>query len=697
MTKHPLLTTLIFLFTLSLISHPIDAQEISPRPDVTETDGRMGTCFSYYDEGTRAPQATAAGSRWDRFDFRWDSIQPAPGTFDARGHHNIVNNIDLPNQLDVVGILWATPGWAACSTVASQQDIQQFAATLPAGYPGRTRVQADPGSRIPCNLNTAWDDTNNYWGQYVYRTVTEFKDTVHVWELWNEADRPWFWAGNVAEYAQILKIGYQAIKAADPEATVLFGGLAYWGNVDFHNNVLDHLLSTDPDIHTHNGYFDVMSLHLYSNVYHNYDISHQIMQDVQSRVGWHPLWLTEVGVPIWDETPSAQNYEATAEQAANYVIQGYAEARAVGVDKFFFFRLHDEGMDQVFGLTRNDHTLRPSYVAYQVAARYLRDENQITGPFRGNVERITYLGTPYGRIDVVWNASSTSLTTTLPAILPTATLVDKRGVTQTLTATHQTYTLPLAAATSNTHHPDDLYMIGGDPLLLIQSDPHTPTSKLRPIPVGWYTNTLTLTWDVTPTLSGYWYAEIQRSSTPTGPWELVAGWEQTNAVTQTTLPLPYDPSNYQPGYFRARVRNHVGNWEPWPAIAETHNNFGFTRTVILTATLTSERPNTVLLPYPEAELAWHTPDNTIVSHTIGNFTIISPAHTLAYGAPWIITATVEVGLHHLHITQTNHFPATVPFWVLPGEGAHGINLTHKLKIIRNHIYLPLILRNHQDT
>lgn len=693
MDKH--ISFALTLVALLVTFLPIKAEDIPPLPPAIEADGRLGTCFSYYDNGSRAPQAYAAGSRWDRFDFRWDAIQKSLDSFDAAGHHNIVDNIDRPNHMDVVGILWATPTWAACSSVASRKDIARFQAALPAGDPGHASISADPGSRLPCGLDLAWDDPANTWGQYVFRVVTEFKDTVHVWELWNEADRPWFWAGTAAQYAQILKVGYQAVKAADPDATVLFGGLAYWGNTDFHKTVLDHLRATDPQTLANHGYFDVMSLHLYSNVYHNHDIAGQVMQEVQDRVGWHPLWLTETGVPIWDEKAGdPAPYEATAEEAANYVIQGYAEARAAGVDKFFFFRLHDEGMDQLFGLTRNDYTLRPSYVAYQVAARYLRGENQITGPWRGVTERVTFLGTPNGRIDVLWNTTATTTTTAHPAILPTATLVDKRGVTQTLAAVNGVYTLTLPAATANRYHPEALYMIGGDPLLLIQTDVETPTSALRPLYPQTYTNTLTLTWDVTDTVSGYWYAEIQRAPTATGPWEAAAGWGQTNDVTHTAVSLPYTPGVYQPWYFRARARDRVGNWEPWPAAAEISSDFAMSRTVALTVAL-EDSSQTIIPPGPDATLRWLAPDNAIISQTVGNYVVIIEGASLLYGTPWVVSATVSVGLHHLAIARPGFLPATESFWVLPEAGDQHTAITYKLRPIHAQLYLPLTLRSAQ--
>ncbi len=692
---------LALLFILLTSKTDVYAQELTPLPDVTEADGKLGTCFSFYDNGARAPQAYKAGSRWDRFDFRWDAIQKSAGAFDASAHHNVVDNMDLPNQINVVGILWATPTWAACSSVADQKTIQAYRAALPAGYL-RQRVQyADPGSRVPCNLNLPWDSNENYWGQYVYRVVSEFKDTVHVWELWNEPDRPDFWAGSPEQYAQLLKVGYQAIKAADPTATVLFGGVAYWGNPNFPDNVLAHLLSTDPQTISKNGYFDVMSLHLYSNVYHNQSISAQIMNNVTARVGQHPLWLTEVGVPIWDEKTRVppQFYDATAEEAAAYVIEGFASARAAGVEKFFFFRLHDEeGMsggpqELLFGLTRNDYSLRPAYLAYQVAARYLRAENQVSGPFTYNsgAQRVTFFGTPRGRVDVLWNTlGAATIVYTQTAILPTATLINHRGQTQTLTAINGYYTLPLAPATANMH-PDGIYMIGGPPLLLLQEDTISPVSALIQPPPGLYTDSITLSWEASDTGSGYAYEEIQRASTPTGPWEHAAGWDRTNGVTQAQVPLRYQ-GDIHPWYFRARARDKVGNWEAWPEMAEVSSNFSLTQTVVLTVTFETECPQTILLPLPPATIRWQAPDGAIVSQTLQTFSAISESQTMALGTPWVVSATVPVGKHHVSITQAGRLPARTEFWVTPGTQAQPVAIHQTLRLAHARIYLPLALK-----
>ena len=57
--------------------------------------------------------------------------------------------------------------------------------------------------------------------------ATQLKGKGVDYEMWNEADDTTFWANGPqpAAYAALLKAAYPAFKAADPEATVLVGGL----------------------------------------------------------------------------------------------------------------------------------------------------------------------------------------------------------------------------------------------------------------------------------------------------------------------------------------------------------------------------------------------------------------------------------------------------------------------------------------
>ncbi len=686
------------------------ADEVIPLPTAIETDGTMGTCYAFQEvEGTPLPAlAFAAGSRWDRFDFRWNVIegeeeQLSPLSFEA---HDEVVNRDIAYGIDMIGILGSTPKWAAptCHVLASMQtsaDAPQDPPLLPLA---RNTVDEAYWWR-PCppqGLYLDWDDPANLWGNYVYQTVSHFKDRVHVWEIWNEPDLgQTFWSGSVADYAQLLKVGYQAVKAADPDATVLFAGLAYWSNPSYYIAVLDELQTIEGSA-TNNAFFDVMSLHLYSNVYQVRPVAAEIQANMASRVGPHPIWLTETGVPIWDEWPSEMPVElrtnrARASEAAAYAIQAFAEARAIGIEKFLFFRTHDDNMSvswkpedfgfpadlvlpENFGLIRNDLSLRPGYTAFQVAAQYLQGENQVTGPFSNSgVRRITFWGTPQGRVDVLWNETGSPLTTTHPALLPSARIVDVSGqITQAL-ASAGNFTLTLEAATANTAA-DGSYLIGGPPLLVIQEDTTPPSSSLRTLPALMYTDTLTLAWDVADEGAGYWYAEVEQATAADGPWTQLLGWSKTRDVTQTVVTLP-SAGNW---YFRSRVRDGAGNWSPWPTSAELSTTLILTRTVGISATSYLDLNSNSLwdadeLPATAATITWQSPAGDPITTTVG--------------ATLRVTETVDAGDYLLSAQAPGYLTAYVPFTVQPGTETAHVTLRLGLKEARGRVYLPLLARD----
>ncbi|MCJ7738459.1 MAG: hypothetical protein MUQ10_14305, partial [Anaerolineae bacterium] len=636
--------------------------------------------------------AAAAGSRWDRFDFRWNLIEDPQSSFSFGPHDEIVDR-DIAYGIDIIGILGSTADWAAptCPVMASaaSQSVGPAGAPL---FP--MAVDDDYWWRHcpPTGLDLRWDHPNNVWGNYVYETVDHFKDRgVHVWEIWNEPDLgQLFWSGTPAQYAQLLKVGYQAVKAADPNATVLFAGLAYWSNPSYYVSVLDELKTLDGAA-ANNYYFDVMSLHLYSNVYQIRTVATEIQANMSSRVGPHPIWLTETGVPLWDEWPtgtpeSLHINRATAAEAASYVIEAFAEARAIGIERFLFFRNHDDEMalhgtnlQEYFGLIRNDLSLRPSYVAFQVAAQYLYGENQISGPFSNDgVRRITFWGTPKGRIDVLWNETGTTLTYSHTALLPSATVVDVQGFTRTVTATDGLLPLTLEPATANTAV-DGSFLIGGPPLLVIHEDTYAPQSALRPLPATVYSNTLLLTWDVVDEGAGYWYSEIERTTASNGPWSKVAGWPGTEHVTETLLTVA-DAGTY---YFRSRARDSAGNWEAWPATAEVSTTVFLTRTVGLSVTAYIDVDDNGMWGPGEpaasgANLTWRRAGGTVISSTIG--------------ATWEVTATVDAGDYTVSGNVPDYIAAPHTFTVIPSETPQHIEITLAFKEIRGWAYLPLVMR-----
>jgi hypothetical protein len=324
-----------------------------------------------------------------------------------------------------------------------------------------------------------------------------------------------------------------------------------------------------------------MSVHFYSRSDNAYDTVNLIKAELAARgTGDHPVWLTETGAPMYGDVPHLDkgDYYLSIDEEAAYVIQSYANALAAGVERYYFFRAHDADMGEPFGLIRNDKSLRPAYTAYQVAAEYLHGENQVTRVPTGSAVRVSLWGTPQGKISVLWNRTPNPLNYALEAAMPTATLVNRWGDSQTIAAVNGSYTLPLPVATANlVSNPDD-YIVGGDPLILIETDTISPTSALAPLPPVNQGNPITLTWTASDADSGIWYLQIQSTTAPDGPWTTFASLNETQGTTQTVFYDGHDATYY----FRARARDRVGNWEAWPpgyevsttvdAITELHWN-----------------------------------------------------------------------------------------------------------------------------
>jgi hypothetical protein len=575
---------LALAFLVLSLPSAAETTSVTPLPPVAATDGRAGACYSFYHEGSvrpYLPMAYDAGSRWDRFDFSWPVIEPSNNSWNFGPHDTLVNDLDAAG-INMVGILLWTPNWAATEGASSMDtasfDQRPFGWYAPVPYDGSMdgAIAATASSSPPQGLYLAWNDPGNHWGNYVYSIVSRYGDRVKHWEMWNEPEWNYFWTGTSTDYKQLLKVGYQATKAACSDCTVLFGGLHYWANQDYYWWVLSQLRS-DPDGATNNYFFDVMSVHLYSRAANTYDIVNTIRARMATYgMDDHPIWITETGVPVWGD-PQAYNskydYAATQDEAAAYLIQSYANAWAADVERYFHFRTHDSDMGEYFGLIRNDRSLRPSYVAYQVAATYLISPTFVTRSPDAPAMRVSLWGSPHGRVSVVWNESSSTAVYSLPAAVATATVVDRLGNTSTSVATGGSHILTLPPATANlVSNPSD-YIIGGAPLIVIESESvnEPPTSTVDALPTTTYTSTFTVTWSGWDNESGIWAYDVQVRDGVGGAWQ---DWQQMTAETDAQFVGEHGHTYY----FRSRAIDQVGNRELWPAQAQAHTTLDLSRT-----------------------------------------------------------------------------------------------------------------------
>ncbi len=145
------------------------------------------------------------------------------------------------------------------------------------------------------------------------RTVSHFKGRIKYWEIWNEQNLKSFWVADPdpKAYAQFLKITYGTIKEVDPEAAVVYGGLA---GVPF--DYCDKTLQAGAG-----QYFDVMNIHPYRGGLSTVPEIRRFLSDIQR---FHeltvkycgkdkPLWITEMG---WSTPPALGRYSGVFIDAA---------------------------------------------------------------------------------------------------------------------------------------------------------------------------------------------------------------------------------------------------------------------------------------------------------------------------------------------------------------------------------------------
>ncbi len=317
-----------------------------------------------------------AGVQWAREEISWAQLQPDRGGSyrwggDAAGMYNYDQAIALQHAagINVLGLLAYNPAWFQ-------------------------------------SKNPILDEWLGDWGMYVYNVVARYgrdQQQIHYWEVWNEANlRPFGYEHGlytVREFVRILDVARAAIKAADPDAVVVLGGLYdIWGPLPTTEDYdsLDYLRM----IYAAGGWnaFDVVALHPYrpaapEAMLHRRGPDMTLEQEFRTldamlaEFGPKPVWLTEVGWSTFSGTFGVSE----ADQAA-YLQRTYVLALAhPSIQKVFWYDLREDTDPAVpydqpatsqsesefhYGLLRRSFPLnpdapdlrKPAFVAYRALA-----------------------------------------------------------------------------------------------------------------------------------------------------------------------------------------------------------------------------------------------------------------------------------------------------------------------------------------
>lgn len=297
----------------------------------------------------------ASGVPAVRLYLEWNYIEPRPGEFDWSTTDSLVMDA-AQRGLKILGLLTYTPSWA----VPPQ---------------ARTLVHAAPADP-------------KVWGNFVAQTAARYRDVIHNWEIWNEPniDDSFAPAPDLALYSAMLKESYSAIKAADPDSTVITGGTS--PAVDISNEMSPLTFLEGLYDHGAGDYFDAVAMHPYSSP----DLlsaegaaetsnSNRAIRDVTDLMvsrgqGDKKIWFTEFGASTSDPGAAApelsgQQVGVTLERQAEILTDGINYVRSLpngGPIFLFDFRDVETGSRNVqfnYGLLRSDFTAKPSLAAVQ--------------------------------------------------------------------------------------------------------------------------------------------------------------------------------------------------------------------------------------------------------------------------------------------------------------------------------------------
>lgn len=285
-----------------------------------------------------------------RVDANWSWVQPnSPHAFDWAQLDQEVNSIRAAGML-VDLVIDGCPQWAAVPNTAGDPSPQPASSTQYATW------AADVAAR------------------YAPKGVSDF-------EIWNEPNDAQFWqpAPNPAAYTADLVAAFAAIKAVDPSAFVISGGLAPESNDGTNYNPITFLKAMYAD--GAKGSFDALGYHAYSfpappATYESWSAWSQMTQtspSIRSVMtangdGRKPIWITEFGAPSTGPSGVGTAAQSTAlEQAIAYA------KMSDWIGALYIYTWQDTttgpSIDDGFGLLTSSGSPKPAYAAVAAALK----------------------------------------------------------------------------------------------------------------------------------------------------------------------------------------------------------------------------------------------------------------------------------------------------------------------------------------
>lgn len=270
-----------------------------------------------------------------RLPIPWMYIEAQSGTYDWSQMDTIVAAAQA-RGISIVGTITSNPSWDG-TTAIGQPDAQAYAS-------------------------------------FAAAVASRYSTQISAFEIWNEENSQGFFAGSnsAAAYTAVLKAAYTAIKAVDPTATVIVGGLAAVATIAglevSPQKFLNAILADGAA-----GYFDAIA-------YHPYNFGTQLSEGaalaesplnqlnaLRAALNAYGLsgiqiWATEYGEPT---TPGMATPTQQAAYIANFIVEWRALSKTLNLGPAYLYTTRDSASgafsdEANYGLFYTDGTPKPA-------------------------------------------------------------------------------------------------------------------------------------------------------------------------------------------------------------------------------------------------------------------------------------------------------------------------------------------------
>ncbi len=264
------------------------------------------------------------GIRTYRIPLGWSQAWPSPGVLNWASFDAQVAGAAAAG-LSVLPVTYSTPSWLGVSPLtlpvgsAWQRGVWQAFLTLAVERygPGGDFWTANPG--LP------------------YRPI-------RAWQIWNEENATWYTEPvSVTGYAQLLKISSKALKAVDPGATVVTGGL--YGRPNLPKTLTaSNFLKRLYRVKGVKASFDAVGLHPYA---HDLREMRSLIDGIRSIIKGAgdpatPIWLDEFG---WGSGTGGTSYDRGLQGQKKMLVAAYktliANQRRWRIGRTYWFSWED--------------------------------------------------------------------------------------------------------------------------------------------------------------------------------------------------------------------------------------------------------------------------------------------------------------------------------------------------------------------